>query len=161
MFNVQLILMLKIIILQLIENFERKSVVHFAPDETKLSTSLTCRSIRIGTYKFESTEKVCVIRDLSIYISSCNYHLQVEITNKGIRIFAPNYKNSAEIYPLDIQNSEIVKIITHFSKQLQIVFIYTKPSCARYILTQLQLTQVNDRCKMNSLNKNLIFIQLL
>lgn len=51
---------------------------------------------------------------------------------------------------LNIQHSEIIKIVTHFSKQLHIIFLYTKPSCARYIVEQLQMTLEGDKCKLNS-----------
>lgn len=74
-------------------------------------------------------------------------HFQVEITNKGIRIAAPSVKNVKDTVILDLQHSEIVKLIVHFSKQLQIIFLYTKPSCARYIIEQLSMTLANDRCK--------------
>lgn len=40
------------------EDFQRHSVVEFAEGENKLTTSLKCRSIRIGSYKFETSEKV-------------------------------------------------------------------------------------------------------
>lgn len=75
-------------------------------------------------------------------------NLQVDITSKGIRIVAPSVTNNKDFIVLDIQNSEVVKLITHFSKQLQIIFIYTKPSCARYIVEQLSMTLANDKCKM-------------
>ena len=40
------------------EDFVRKDVTEFAENETSISTSLTCRTIRIGSYKFDSKEKV-------------------------------------------------------------------------------------------------------
>jgi sentrin-specific protease 7 len=73
---------------------------------------------------------------------------QVDITSKGIRIIAPSVKDKNDKVILDIQHSEIVKMITHFSKQLQIIFLYTKPSCARYIVEQLSMTLVNDKCEL-------------
>lgn len=71
------------------------------------------------------------------------------ITTKGVRIVAPSLKTPKDLIVLDIQHSEIVKVVVHFSKQLHIIFLYTKPSCARYIAEQLHLTQVNDKCKLN------------
>jgi hypothetical protein len=93
-----------------------------------MSASFTCRTIRIGTHKFDSKEKVVM-------------------TTKGIRIVAPSVKNPKDISILNIQHSEIIKVVTHFSKQLHIIFLYTKPSCARYIAEQLSMTLVNDKCK--------------
>lgn len=40
------------------DTFERVNVLEFNDGEEKLATSFTCRSIRIGSYKFDSTEKV-------------------------------------------------------------------------------------------------------
>lgn len=70
------------------------------------------------------------------------------MTTKGIRIIAPNVKNPKEYKELNIMHSEIVKIVYHLSKQLQIIFLYTKPSCARYVGSVLQMTQDgNDKCE--------------
>lgn len=69
------------------------------------------------------------------------------ITSKGIRIVAPSLNNPKELIALNIQNSEIIKVVTHFTKQLHIIFLYTKPSCARYVAHQLQMTQENDKCE--------------
>ena len=60
---------------------------------------------------------------------------------------APTVKDVNDITVLNIQNSEIVKLVIHFSKQLSIIILYTKPSCGRFIVEQLQMTQVNDKCK--------------
>jgi hypothetical protein len=60
---------------------------------------------------------------------------------------APELK-SKELKTLNIQNSEIIKVVIHSSKQLHIIFLYTKPSCARYIAEQLQMSQTNEKCKI-------------
>lgn len=39
-------------------DFVRADVDEFLEDETKISTSISCRTIRIGSYKFDSKEKV-------------------------------------------------------------------------------------------------------
>ena len=74
---------------------------------------------------------------------------QVVISTKGIRIVAPSLKNPKDLIILNIQHEEIVKVVVHFSKQLHIVFLYTKPSCARYIVDQLQMSETDDKCKLN------------
>lgn len=66
-------------------------------------------------------------------------------TTKGIRIIAPSVKNPKESCVINIQSSEIVRVITHFSKQLFIVFVYTKPSCGVYVRESLEMT--NDKGK--------------
>jgi hypothetical protein len=74
------------------------------------------------------------------------------MTCKGIKIVAPNVKNPKELVALNIMHSEIIKIVIHFSKQLHIIFVYTKPSCARYITSELQMTQTTDKCKFNDIS---------
>jgi hypothetical protein len=66
------------------------------------------------------------------------------MTSKGIRIFAPSVENPKESIILDIQHSEIVKLVAHFSKQLSVMFLYTKPNCARYICEQLSFNKSNS-----------------
>jgi hypothetical protein len=41
-----------------IDDFVRRSVVDCAEDEQLIVTKFQCRTIRIGTYKFETSEKV-------------------------------------------------------------------------------------------------------
>ena len=67
------------------------------------------------------------------------------ITSKGIKIVASFEKNPKELIILDIQHSEIVRVVTDFTK---LVFLYTKPSCANYICERLQMTEnSSDKCK--------------
>jgi hypothetical protein len=66
------------------------------------------------------------------------------MTSKGIRIIAPSVENQDESIILDIQNSEIVKLVAHFSKQLSVMFLYTKPNCARYASEQLSLNTADS-----------------
>lgn len=74
---------------------------------------------------------------------------QVNITTKGIRLVAPSTKSQSESIILDIQHSEIVKVVVHFSKQLCVIFLYNKPSCARYISEQLFMTSQEGNCKIS------------
>ncbi|KAL7051210.1 hypothetical protein ACKWTF_004382 [Chironomus riparius] len=127
------------------DDFIRLDVTEFQEGEDKLETSLTCRTIRIGSYKFETKDPVA-------------------ITSKGIKIVAPTVKDVNDITVLNIQNSEIVKLVIHFSKQLSIIIVYTKPSCGRFIVEQLQMTQVNDKSpyyaplSRNETQKKIIFL---
>jgi hypothetical protein len=113
----------------ILDDFSRVDVCEFSSSESKISATFSCRTIRIGSYKFESKE-------------------QVSVTSKGIRIIAPSVKNMKELTVLNIQHSEIIKFVMHFTKQLQIIFIYTKPSCAKYIVNSLQMSQINDKCEL-------------
>lgn len=71
--------------------------------------------------------------------------MKVIFTTKGIRIIAPSVKNPKESCVINVQSSEIVRVITHFSKQLFIFFVYLKPSCGIYIRESLEMT--NDKGK--------------
>uniref|UniRef100_W4VR71 Putative sentrin/sumo-specific protease senp7 n=1 Tax=Corethrella appendiculata TaxID=1370023 RepID=W4VR71_9DIPT len=90
-----------------------------------LFTILDCRTIRIGTLKFDATEKVT-------------------ISSKGMRIIAPNVKRPGENSILDIQLREIVKILAHFSKSLFVMFIYTLPSTGTFIRESLEMGLASD-----------------
>lgn len=73
------------------------------------------------------------------------------MTCKGIRIVAPTVPNAKEFVTLNIMHEEIIKVVIHFSKQLHIVFVYIKPSCARYIATELSMAQTTEKCKLREL----------
>lgn len=125
------------------EDFVRQPVDQFGPGEERISTSITCRTIRIGTYKFDSKEKVRKIFIYFVQLTNFLFPFKVVITSKGIRIVAPSVTNPKDVNVLDIQQSEIVKVVVHFSKQLHIIFLYTTPFCARYISAQLEMSK-ND-----------------
>jgi hypothetical protein len=120
-----------------------------ANNNDRLITSFSCRTVRIGSYKFESKEKVKennLIMFCSHEVSHDDDFLQVVISARGIQIIAPTV-NTKEPVKFNIMHSEVVKIVAHFSKQLQIFFVYTKPSCARYITKELNMEQSGDNGK--------------
>lgn len=49
-------------------------------------------------------------------------------------------KSSGVYRELDIQMSEIVKVIYHSLNSLHVVFLYTKPSCGKYVRSKLDMT---------------------
>ncbi|CAG5040142.1 unnamed protein product [Parnassius apollo] len=85
-------------------------------------TSLNCRTIRIGSYRYTPKEKV--------YISS-----------KGIKIVAPSLKNESREVALQIQLKEVVRILVHFGKGLPVIFLYTMSKCGVYIRKALDMTE--------------------
>ncbi|CRK87759.1 CLUMA_CG001548, isoform A [Clunio marinus] len=101
---------------------KRKSVIGFDENQTKTSSTIFCRAICFGSYRIKS-EKVV-------------------LTSKGIQIVAPSSENK-DLTVLNIQHSEIVKLVTSFGRPL-IIFIYTKPSTARYIREQLKLSENSE-----------------
>ncbi|RVE49476.1 hypothetical protein evm_005907 [Chilo suppressalis] len=85
-------------------------------------TSLNCRTIRIGSYRYTPKEKV--------YIS-----------HKGIKIVAPSLKNESKDVALQIQLKEVVRILVHFGKGLPIIFLYTMSKCGAYIRKVLDMSE--------------------
>lgn len=107
-----------------ISEIVRENVADVTNSIDKLYTTLQCRVIRIGSHKYEPTEKVI-------------------FSSKGIRIIAPNVKEKSENHILDIQSKEVVKMCSHFSKTLSIIFIYVLPSCAQFIRDSLDMSATN------------------
>uniref|UniRef100_A0AAG5DC81 Ubiquitin-like protease family profile domain-containing protein n=1 Tax=Anopheles atroparvus TaxID=41427 RepID=A0AAG5DC81_ANOAO len=87
-------------------------------------TQLDCSIIRIGSLKYDANEKVT-------------------LSSKGIRIVAPNVKRPTDYVSLDLQMSEIAKVLVHFSKALNVLIVYTLPSCGAYVRKHLEM-ELND-----------------
>ncbi|XP_063820895.1 uncharacterized protein LOC135071072 isoform X2 [Ostrinia nubilalis] len=85
-------------------------------------TSLNCRTIRIGSYRYSPKEKVYI---------SC----------KGIKIVAPSLKNESKDVALQIQLKEVVRILVHFGKGLPVIFLYTMSKCGAYIRKALDMSE--------------------
>ncbi|VVC99428.1 unnamed protein product [Leptidea sinapis] len=85
-------------------------------------TSLNCRTIRIGSYRYTPKEK--------IYLSS-----------RGIKIVAPSLKNESQEVALQIQLKEIVRVLGHFGKGLPVIFLYTMSKCGAYIRKTLDMVE--------------------
>lgn len=104
-------------------DFVRENVTDIQDSVDKLYTAMTAKTIRIGTHKFDPTEKVI-------------------ISSKGIRIIAPNVKRPSENGILDIQKQEICKIVCHFPKTLPLLIIYTIGTCGLYIRESLEMCAI-------------------
>lgn len=113
----------------MISDLVRENVADCQDSVDKLCTTIVAKNIRIGSYRYEPKEKVV-------------------ISYKGIRIIAPNVKRQSENVILDIQKSEIVKIVSHFAKSLPTLFIYTVNSCGSYIRDSLEMSMSNDEGKL-------------
>uniref|UniRef100_A0A336LNT8 CSON009158 protein n=1 Tax=Culicoides sonorensis TaxID=179676 RepID=A0A336LNT8_CULSO len=83
-----------------------------------------CRNIRIGTHKYDPTEKVT-------------------FSTRGCRIIAPSVTRPEELVVLNIQLSEIVKILYCFDKRLTCIFMFVLPSCGAYVRESLEMTLNN------------------
>lgn len=70
------------------------------------------------------------------------------MSSRGVRIIAPNVKRTNEKCILDLQLDEIVKAVVHFSKALNVVFLYTLPSCGAFIRESLEMGLPEDKRKL-------------
>ncbi|XP_054736133.1 uncharacterized protein LOC129243067 isoform X1 [Anastrepha obliqua] len=102
-------------------DFQRDDVTDLSNCTDKLSTTLQCKVVRIGTYRFEPKEPVT-------------------FTSKGVCLVAPLVSNPNESFPLHIHKREVVKIIAHFSKVSEsMLCFYTLRNCAQYIKNSLEM----------------------
>ncbi|XP_036335926.1 uncharacterized protein LOC118746207 [Rhagoletis pomonella] len=102
-------------------DFQRDDVTDLSNCSDKLSTTLQCKVVRIGTYRFEPKDPVT-------------------FTSKGVCLVAPLVTNQNESFPLHIHKREVVKIIAHFSKASEsMLCFYTLRNCAQYIKNSLQM----------------------
>ncbi|EAT47498.1 AAEL001372-PB [Aedes aegypti] len=109
-----------------IEDLIRLDVTDIKNMPDGLITNLECRTIRIGSLKYDTTDKVVV-------------------SSRGVRIIAPNVKRTNEKCILDLQLQEIVKAVVHFSKALNVMFLYTLPSCGAFIRESLEMGLPEDK----------------
>ncbi|GJQ67547.1 hypothetical protein Trydic_g8358 [Trypoxylus dichotomus] len=86
-----------------------------------LTTTINCRTIRIGSYRFVPTEDIVVNSS--------------EVT---IKVPLPN--DSTEIRTITIEKTKIVKVLANFQKMLPVIFYYVIPSCSSQIREQLNMT---------------------
>lgn len=80
-----------------------------------------CRNIRIGTHKYDPSEKVI-------------------FSSRGCRLVAPSVKRPEELVVLNIQLSEVVKLLYCFDKRLTVIFIFVLPSCGAYVRESLEMS---------------------
>lgn len=57
---------------------------------------------------------------------------EIVFTSKGLRLMAPNCKHPTEKVVLNIQKSEIVKVLCNFS-QKSVLVLYVLNTCGKYI----------------------------
>lgn len=98
----------------------RENVADLKNTVDGLYTTLKCSTIRIGSLKYSTNENVV-------------------ISSKGIRIVAPNTKNLSEKVVLNIQTSEIVKVIVNFEKNQGKISIFVLPSCGVFVRESLEM----------------------
>ena len=83
--------------------------------------SLTCRSIRIGNYKFIPKDKITV-------------------TKKGVQIKVPSITNNSEVVTINILTKDIFKVLIYFGKKMPLLFLYISPSTCQETRKLLRMT---------------------
>ncbi|XP_034942141.1 uncharacterized protein [Chelonus insularis] len=81
---------------------------------TKISTSLICRTVRIGSYKYIPRDKIT-------------------INQSGLMLAVPLLEDSHHVVKIQVNLSDIVKVLIHFGKGMPVLFFYTTPNCGAMI----------------------------
>ncbi|CAL4077566.1 unnamed protein product [Meganyctiphanes norvegica] len=108
-------------------------------------TSLSCRSLRIGSYKVMPTERVIFVQE-------------------GIRIKMPPIieGDEKEMVTIDIPIKKIVKILAYFGRSLPVIFVYVKPSMGSSIRNALKMTDKSgfyfDPCSSDESQKRITIL---
>ncbi|KAJ8674883.1 hypothetical protein QAD02_010669 [Eretmocerus hayati] len=79
-----------------------------SPDSAVISTLLTCRTVRIGSYKYVPNEKI-------------------SISSNGLRLEVPTLEDDKSTVIVDIRIIDMVKVLIHFAKSMPVLFFYTNP----------------------------------
>ncbi|XP_012286581.1 uncharacterized protein LOC105703068 isoform X2 [Orussus abietinus] len=77
-------------------------------------TSLLCRTVRIGSYKYVPREKVA-------------------ISQHGVRLSVPLLEDDKNFVTLEVQFKDIIKVLIHFGKSMPVLFFYTTTSTGAMI----------------------------
>lgn len=74
-----------------------------------MKTSLSCRTVRIGSYKYIPAE-------------------HVTISHNGLRLRVPFLEDNKKLVTVDIKYQNIVSVLIHFGKGMPVLFFYTTTS---------------------------------
>ncbi|XP_076637053.1 uncharacterized protein LOC143349590 isoform X4 [Colletes latitarsis] len=77
-------------------------------------TSLLCRTVRIGSYKYIPRERVV-------------------ISQNGVRFGVPLLEDEKSFVTLDVKFQDLVKVLIHFGKSMPVLFFYTCTSTGAMI----------------------------
>ncbi|XP_076650247.1 uncharacterized protein LOC143357617 isoform X2 [Halictus rubicundus] len=69
-------------------------------------TSLLCRTVRIGSYKYVPRERILISRN-------------------GVRFGVPLLEDDKSFVTLDVKLQDVVKVLIHFGKSMPVLFFYT------------------------------------
>lgn len=107
-------------------DFIRENVMDLSDSNDKLMTKFTPEKVYLGTYIYQPTDDVV-------------------FTSKGLRLLAPHVKHPKEKIVLNIQKTEIVKVVCNFA-QKSVLIIYVLNTCGKYVRESLEMSS-NDQGK--------------
>lgn len=101
-------------------DFIREDVLDLSDINEKLLAQFPADKIYLGTYIYQSIEDVV-------------------FTSKGLRLVAPHCKHPFEKTVLNIQKSEIAKVVCNFA-QKSVLIIYVLNTCGKYVRESLEMS---------------------
>lgn len=101
-------------------DFIRENVTDLSDTNEKLTTKFTPEKVYLGTYIYQPTDDVV-------------------FTSKGLRLVAPHVKHPNEKIVMNIQKSEIVKVVCNFA-QKSVLIIYVLNTCGKYVRESLEMS---------------------
>lgn len=101
-------------------DFIRENVLDLSDINDQLLAKFSAEKVYLGTYIYQPTEEVVV-------------------TSKGLRLVAPHCKHPSEKTILNIQKSEIAKVVCNF-EQKSVLIIYVLNTCGKYIRESLEMS---------------------
>lgn len=116
----------KVSFLLQLTDFIRENVVDLSDVNEKLLAQFTGEKVYLGTHIFQPTDEIV-------------------FTSKGLRLVAPHCKHPTEKTVLNIQKSEIVKVVCNFS-QKSVLVLYVLNTCGKYIRESLEMSSESQSC---------------
>lgn len=101
-------------------DFIRENVLDLSDVGEKLQAQFRGEKVYLGTHIFQPAEDIA-------------------FTSKGLRLVAPNCKHPTEKTVLNIQKSEIVKVVCNFS-QKSVLILYVLNTCGKHIRESLEMS---------------------
>lgn len=102
----------------------REDVINLSDTNEKFTARIKADRVYLGTYKYETTEDVV-------------------FTCKGLRLMAPHCQHPKEKVILNIQKSEIVKVVCNFA-QKSVLVIYVLNTCGKYVRETLGMSSESE-----------------
>lgn len=102
----------------------REDVIDLKDTNDKTTAKFKAERVYLGTYKYEPTEDVV-------------------FTSKGLRLMAPHCQFTKEKVILNIQRTEIAKIVCNFASK-SVLIIYVLNTCGKYVRETLGMSSENE-----------------